>query len=116
MPFTPWTDRDGLIDLIEFLFDYDLIESVDPVQLSIRLLLPLDSLVLLDEKTEISAWNPELLSYEWRSADPAIDELQAELAEIADNAQESELDTETVFKTMRESIYRASICSRKLSD
>ncbi len=106
MPFTPWTDRDGLIDLIEFLFDYDLIESVDPVQLSIRLLLPLDSLVLMDAEAEISAWNPELLSYEWRSADPAIDELQAELAEIAENSQESELDTDTIFKTMRESIYR----------
>lgn len=106
MPFTPWTDREGLIDLIEFLFDYDLIESIDPVQLSIRLLLPLDSLVLADKETEIGAWNPELLSYEWQNHDPAIDELQAELAQIAEKSQDSELDIQTTFKTMRESIYR----------
>lgn len=105
MPFTPWTDRDSLIDLIEFLFDYDLLESIDPVQLCIRLLVPLGSLVLADSETEFGKWNSELLSYEWANTDPVIDQLQADLAAIAEESQAIEQDAETTFNQMRNAIY-----------
>ncbi|NNN19246.1 MAG: radical SAM protein [Acidimicrobiaceae bacterium] len=106
MPFTPWTDRASLIDLIEFLFDYELLESVDPVQLSIRLLVPLESLILTVSDTEIGPWNSELLSYQWHSRDQTIDELQFELATIAEESQARELNAITTFTLMRDSIYR----------
>ena len=105
MPFTPWTDRGSLIDLIEFLFDYDLVESIDPVQLSIRLLVPLNSLVLADSGTAFGNWNSELLSYEWASQDPVIDQLQTELAAIAEESQAIEQDSLTTFNRMRNAIY-----------
>lgn len=105
MPFTPWTDRGSLIDLIEFLFDHDLLQSMDPVQLSIRLLVPLDSLVLTDSGTEFGRWNSELLSYEWANKDPVIDQLQTELATIAEESQSAELDAATTFNRMRDAIY-----------
>ena len=105
MPFTPWTDRDSLIDLIEFLFDYDLLESIDPVQLTIRLLVPLGSLVLADSGTEFGRWNSELLSYEWANTDPVIDQLQSDLAAIAEESQAIEQDAATTFNRMRDAIY-----------
>ncbi|MCL4553087.1 MAG: radical SAM protein [Candidatus Marsarchaeota archaeon] len=106
MPFTPWTDRDGLIDLVEFLFDHDLLESVDPVQLSIRLLVPLESLVLTETETEFGEWDPELLSFEWHSSDPQIDELQLEWASVAEDSQAGRLNATAAFKLMRETMYR----------
>ena len=32
LPFTPWTTRDDLIALLDFVYDHDLVGSVDPVQ------------------------------------------------------------------------------------
>lgn len=106
MPFTPWTDRDSLIDLMEFVFDHALLESVDPVQLSIRLLVPLESLVLTETETEFGAWDPELLSFEWHSNDPQIDELQLEWASVAEDSQAGKLNPTAAFGLMRETMYR----------
>ncbi|MGH2684195.1 MAG: radical SAM protein, partial [Actinomycetota bacterium] len=46
LPFTPWTTRRALADLIDFVAAHDLVGNVDPVQYSIRLLLPDGSLLL----------------------------------------------------------------------
>lgn len=107
LPFTPWTDRQSLIELIEFIYDNNLVESVDPVQLSIRLLIPLDSLVLGDEDLQIGPWNPDLLSFEWRSSDPLIDELQLQLSQIAQDSLDRQMPSIQVFDEMRRCIYGA---------
>ncbi|MDA8272029.1 MAG: radical SAM protein [Actinomycetota bacterium] len=106
MPFTPWTDRHSLIDLVEFLFAHDLLESVDPVQLSIRLLVPLESLVLTETETKFGAWDPELLSFEWHSNDPQIDELQLEWTSVAEDSEAGKLNPIAAFGLMRETMYR----------
>src|SRR5262249_59615640 len=46
LPFTPWTARDDMVQLLDFVADPDLVASFDPVQYTIRLLLPADSLLL----------------------------------------------------------------------
>ena len=38
LPFTPWTTRDDLVALLDFVHDHDLVGSIDPVQYSVRLL------------------------------------------------------------------------------
>ncbi|MGH9810714.1 MAG: CUAEP/CCAEP-tail radical SAM (seleno)protein, partial [Terriglobia bacterium] len=40
VPFTPWTTLDDYLELLNFIEEHDLIENVDPVHLSIRLLVP----------------------------------------------------------------------------
>src|SRR5262249_19776766 len=45
LPFTPWTTRADIVDLIDFVAGHDLVANVDPVQYSIRLLLPEGSLL-----------------------------------------------------------------------
>src|SRR5207244_2374683 len=84
LPFTPWTTHDGMVALLDFVHEHDLVGSVDPVQYSVRLLLPEGSLLLdhPDLAPFLGPWDPERSTYTWSSADPALDELQARIAAI----------------------------------
>ena len=86
LPFTPWTELDHLPALFSFLSEFDLLGSIDPIQLAIRLLIPKGSLMLdLPETREsVTGYRPESLSYQWESADPRLDPLQLRLSEIAE--------------------------------
>ena len=46
LPFTPWTTLSGYLELLEFVQSHDLVYHLDPVQYSIRLLLPPGSWLL----------------------------------------------------------------------
>src|SRR3954467_14151206 len=86
LPFTPWTTREDVVELLEFVAEHDLAGNVDPVQYTIRLLLPEGSLLLdhPDMAPHLGPYDPERLSWTWTSADPAVDELQARLAAVAE--------------------------------
>lgn len=86
MPFTPWTTHASLVALTDFVADHDLAGSVDPVHWSIRLLLPDDSLLLgvPEIQAHLTSYDPELLGTQWRSADPAMDVLQQEIAALVE--------------------------------
>ena len=32
LPFTPWTTRDDVVSMLDFVYEHDLVGSVDPVQ------------------------------------------------------------------------------------
>ena len=90
--FTPWTTLEGYIALLERLVELQLVESVPPVQLTIRLLVPEGSwlLKLPDFKEKLLAFDPALLGYPWIHPDPQVDYLQRNLqAEVARREQES---------------------------
>ncbi len=84
LPFTPWTSVEDVADLLAFVADHDLIGNVDPVQYTIRLLLPQGSLLVdhPDLRPHLGAYDPEGLTYTWTSADPAVDRLQRDIAEL----------------------------------
>jgi radical SAM superfamily enzyme YgiQ (UPF0313 family) len=82
MPFTPWTTRDDLADIVGFVERHDLVGNVDPVQFSIRLLVPEGSLLLARDDWDRGAYDAELLSYPWESE---LDPLQQRLAAIAED-------------------------------
>ena len=46
LPFTPWTTLDDVVGLVDFVVAHDLVANVDPVQYSVRLLVPDGSLLL----------------------------------------------------------------------
>ena len=64
--------------------DHDLVGNVDPVQYSIRLLLPEGSLLLdhPDLRPHLGPYDAEALTYTWASPDPMVDLLQARLAAL----------------------------------
>jgi radical SAM superfamily enzyme YgiQ (UPF0313 family) len=86
LPFTPWSSVEDVADVLDFVARHDLVPNVDPVQYSIRLLVPRGSLLLDDPELSLGAYDPELLSYTWRSPDARVDALQARLASIAEDA------------------------------
>jgi len=88
LPFTPWTTPAALVDLLRFTAEHGLVAATDPVQYSIRLLVPPRSLLL--EQPEVRArldrYDPSRLSWTWRAADPRLDTLQSRLAACAEEA------------------------------
>ena len=81
MPFTPWTTRADLEDIVDFVERHDLTGNVDPVQLTIRLLVPEGSLLLDLDDWERGPYDADALSYPWESD---LDGLQRRLAAIAE--------------------------------
>jgi pyruvate-formate lyase-activating enzyme len=102
LPFTPWTTRDDLVALLDFVHEHDLVGSVDPVQYSVRLLLPEGSLLLdhADLAPFLGPWDQERSSYTWASPDPDIDELQRHIATVV----ESDDDPITLYARVRETV------------
>jgi len=79
--FTPWTTLEGYIALLERLIELQLVESVPPVQLVIRLLVPEGSALLgvPGFRDRLKAFDPALLGYPWEHADPRVDRLQQDI-------------------------------------
>ena len=88
--FTPWTSLAGYRDLLERIAALGLVESVPPVQLSIRLLVPDGSrlLELPDILNVVGPFDRVLLGYPWRHPDPRVDELQTRIANLVENGNE----------------------------
>ena len=85
MPFTPLTEPGDSGEIFDFLDGLDLLATVDPVQLSIRLLIPDGSLILDSEMAPyIEDYDAGALTYRWHARDPLVDDLQRSLAHIAE--------------------------------
>lgn len=85
LPFTPWTTMTDLVDMLRFLERHDI--DVDPIQTTIRLLVPRGSLLLQLPQDEFrpGPFDPNLLSYTWESADRRLDALQQRLVRIVES-------------------------------
>ena len=75
--FTPWTTLDDYLDMLDFVEVHDLVEHIDPVQYTIRLLVPPGSALLAEADTR--SWIGELdeagFTYAWRHDDARMDRL-----------------------------------------
>jgi hypothetical protein len=111
LPFTPWTTPGDVVDLLDFVHAHDLVGSVDPVQYSIRLLLPRGSLLLghPDLAPHLAAWDPERLTYDWRAAHPAVDQLHATVAALVEAGTAAGHDAVTVYAAVRDAAGAAPV-------
>ncbi|MCY3748346.1 MAG: CUAEP/CCAEP-tail radical SAM protein [Chloroflexi bacterium] len=102
MPFTPWTTPADVLDILEFVREQDLIANVDPVQFTIRLLVPQGSLLLdLPELIpHLRGYDEERLTYLWHANDPRADNLQEELAGIVERGIAEESSDAVLFERL----------------
>ncbi|MDQ4131436.1 MAG: radical SAM protein, partial [Actinomycetota bacterium] len=116
LPFTPWTSVEDVADLLAFVADHDLVGNVDPVQYTIRLLLPQGSLLVdhPDLRPHLGAYDPEGLTYTWTAADPAVDRLQRDLAELVAAAVAEGDPIEATFREVSARVAAASRSRRPL--
>lgn len=86
LPFTPWTTLDDLVGVVDFVVAHDLVANVDPVQYSVRLLVPDASLLLAEPAmtAHLGGYDPARLGWTWAHPDPALDHLQLEIAALVE--------------------------------
>jgi radical SAM superfamily enzyme YgiQ (UPF0313 family) len=109
VPFTPWATTDDYIDLIESVESRGLIDHVDPVQYTIRLLIPPGSLLLdrPDSQRWLGRLNQQLFTYEWAHPDPGMDSLQHEVSELVERDVSRGEDPAATFFRIRELAFGA---------
>ena len=97
--FTPWTTLPGYLDLLELLYDLDLVENIAPIQYAIRLLIPAGSRLLELQTTRsiIGAFDEQALSYPWIHADPRVDQLYADVLATVKESQARGESRRTIF-------------------
>jgi hypothetical protein len=97
--FTPWTTLAGYIAMLERLVELQLVESVPPVQLTIRLLVPEGSylLQLPGFHERLLGFDPVLLGYRWRHSDPRVDRLQQDVQDCVAQSEREGLARREVF-------------------
>jgi hypothetical protein len=103
IPFTPWTTISNYIDLLNKIAELKLIMSVNPVQLSLRLLIPSGSRILELPKQEtcITDFNPASLGYTWVHRDAEVDVLQESIRNWTEQAESEGLSRLEIFNGIR---------------
>jgi radical SAM superfamily enzyme YgiQ (UPF0313 family) len=96
--FTPWTTPHDYMDVLAFVAEHDLIEHIDPIQYSIRLLVPPGSALLEEDdnqdgaqtNNEAFAWLRTLdeasFTYRWEHPDRRMDALHREVSMLVEIA------------------------------
>ncbi len=97
--FTPWTTPEGYIALLKRLLELDLVESVPPIQLAIRLLIPQGSLLLElpGFRAQLGEFDSKLLGYPWKNPDARVDLLQRAVQEWVAQAETRNLSRREIF-------------------
>lgn len=102
IPFTPWSTLDDYLELLDVFAREGWVASLDPVQLSIRLLVPPGSLLLEDAEFQHDGFDEAALTWRWRHPDPRVDQLQAKVARaVEEGAARRELAAHTFEKVQR---------------
>ena len=81
--FTPWTSLEGYLDMLSLIAELDLTESISPIQLAIRLLIPAGSklLELPEIRAQIGGFDEGALSYPWMHRDARVEQLFQDVRE-----------------------------------
>jgi radical SAM superfamily enzyme YgiQ (UPF0313 family) len=101
--FTPWTSLDDYLHMLDMVEEHDLIDATDPVQLSIRLLVPPGSALL--DKSDIQRFLGPLdqagFQYPWTHPDERMDRLHQAVRAIVEVSAKEEEDAMVTFSRIR---------------
>lgn len=103
VPFTPWTTVHDYRDMLDFIEAEDLIDHVDPVQYSIRLLVPPGALLLNSEAMapHLGGLVPHAFYYRWTHPDPRMERLHETVTALVSEAAEQYEDARLTFHRIR---------------
>jgi radical SAM superfamily enzyme YgiQ (UPF0313 family) len=110
VPFSPWTTLEGFIDLLQVLYEENLIEHVAPIQLGIRLLIPAGSrlLELPEVKELVGPFDAQSLVFPWTHSDPRVDALSLAVQDIAAHADAQKLSRTVAFSLIWQATHAAA--------
>jgi len=86
--FTPWTTLGDYLEMFDFVEREGLIDHVDPVQFTLRLLVPPGSSLLTREGITpyLGALDQAAFIHRWTHPDPRMDELQREASRLVETS------------------------------
>lgn len=86
--FTPWTTLEDYLEMFEFVESEGLIDHVDPVQFTLRLLVPPGSALLTREAITpyLGPLDQAAFIHRWTHPDPRMDLLQREASHLVETA------------------------------
>jgi radical SAM superfamily enzyme YgiQ (UPF0313 family) len=108
--FTPWTTLADYITMLNFVEDEGLAYHVDPVQFSVRLLVPPGSLLLNTDalRPHLGPLVADAFHYTWTHPDPRMDQLHAKVSELVAAAAEQKEDAAVTFARIQDLAHEAS--------
>ncbi len=97
--FTPWTTLGDYLDMLAFIEEHGLIDHVDPVQYTIRLLVPPGSYLLNrpEMQQHLGPLDEAAFSYRWAHPEPRLDRLQKEISALVEKDVTDGLDPGETF-------------------
>ena len=103
LPYTPWSGSRDVAELFEFAVEHDLVEQIDPVQYTLRLLIPPGSAILDGDEPRpwLGRLEPDQFGWSWTHPDPRVDELWRASAALAKAQAESGADSMDTFRKLR---------------
>lgn len=109
VPFTPWTTLESYRALLARLVELELVESVPPIQLAIRLLVPQGSALLkLPGFPELlEDFDAALLGYPWHNPDARVDRLQKDIQSWVAEAEGQNLARRAIFERIWQQTHAA---------
>lgn len=99
VPFTPWATREDYLELLDWVAREGLVDQVDPVQFTIRLLIPPGSLLLSRSAIQpfLGALDAAAFTYRWTHPDARMDALQCDVSALVEKAARSREDPAVTF-------------------
>jgi radical SAM superfamily enzyme YgiQ (UPF0313 family) len=104
VPFTPWETLESYLALLDTIEAEGLLSGLDPVHLTIRLLVPPGSLLLAHPgmAPHLGPLDEASFTYRWAHPDPRMDRLQTDVSVLVEAATQSEEAPEATFERVRE--------------
>ncbi len=116
--FTPWTTLEDYVEMLRVVEAEDLVDHLDPVQYTIRLLVPPGSLLLERAAIQphLGSFDPASFGHTWAHPDPRMDLLHREVsARVAASTQAGE-DPRVTFGRVRALARKAAGLGLERSD
>ena len=102
--FTPWTTLEDYREMFDLIEQYGLIDCIDPVQYSVRLLVPPGSALLTPPEIHpapiaecIDRLDQKNFQYIWTHPDPRMDPLQRAVTRVVEEGAQTGEDPERTF-------------------
>jgi len=103
VPFTPWATIGDYLELLDWVASEGMVDQVDPVQFTIRLLIPPGSLLLSRPgiRPFLGGLNQAGFTYRWVHPDARMDSLQRDVSSLVEQAARCDEDPAVTIGRIR---------------
>ena len=113
--FTPWTTLEDYAEMFKLVEEHKLIDCIDPVQYTVRLLVPPGSALLTPPAAHpapisrfLGTLDQRKFQHTWTHPDPRMDSLQQAVTKVVEDSTKTKEDPECTFYRLWKLVYDAT--------